>query len=137
WNDFEEGERILTAALAAAEPQASVTKTLHAAAADLCFAWGHALAARGAPEEAIRRFEDAAAEDDADRPWQESEDLNEIGGLWMALGEPERAQAFHRRALEASRTAMARDSHAGGDCARYHPWPHWGDAAVLNRLARI
>lgn len=131
---FEEADRILRTALAAAT-DANETSVLRAGLADAHYRWGQVLADRYATEEAIRHFEEAHAIDTTDRLWQAGEDLNEIGFLWTALGEPERAEGFHRRALEVSVTAEAKKEPPRGPCGRYHLRADWSKAAALDGLA--
>jgi tetratricopeptide (TPR) repeat protein len=132
--EFEEADRILRTALAATV-EASETTTLRAGLADVHYRWGQVLSERYRTEDAIRHFEEAYAIDGTDRLWQAGEDLNEIGFAWTALGEPARAEGFHRRALEVSRTAEARKEPPRGECVRYHPRANWSKAAALNGLA--
>lgn len=131
---FEEADRILRTALAAAT-DASETSVLRAGLADAHYRWGQVLVDRYAVEEAIRHFEEAYAIDGTDRLWQAGEDLNEIGFLWTALGEPERAEGFHRRALDVSRAAEAKKEPPRGPCGRYHLRADWSKAAALDGLA--
>jgi tetratricopeptide (TPR) repeat protein len=132
--DFEEADHILRTALAGgSDPEE--TRMLRAALADAHYRWGQALLERYATEEAIRHFEEAYAIDGTERAWQAGEDLNEIGFAWTALGEPERAEHFHRRALEASRTAEAKKEPSRGPCLRYHLRADWSRAAALDGLA--
>jgi len=132
--EFEESDRILRTALAATT-DANETIVLRAGLADVHYRWGQILADRYATENAIRHFEEAHAIDATDRLWQAGEDLNEIGFLWTALGEPERAEGFHRRALEVSRTAEAKKEPSRGSCGRYHLRADWSQAAALDGLA--
>jgi tetratricopeptide (TPR) repeat protein len=132
--EFEEADRILRTALAAG-PDANETNVLRAGLADAHYRWGQVLADRYATAEAIRHFEEAYAIDGTDRLWQAGEDLNEIGFLWTALGEPERAEGFHRRALEVSRTSEAKKEPRRGSCGRYHLRADWSKGAALDGLA--
>jgi tetratricopeptide (TPR) repeat protein len=135
YGDFDEADRTLRTALAAGT-DANEAKVLRAGLADTHYRWGQVLADRYANEEAIRHFEEAYAIDGPERPWQAGEDLNEIGFLWTALGEPVRAEDFHRRALEVSRTAEAKKQPPrGGACVRYHLRADWSKAAALDGLA--
>jgi tetratricopeptide (TPR) repeat protein len=134
WRDFEEGERLLRTALARG-PAEGEAKVLRAGLADLLYARAQSLLDVHETERALRPLEEAYELDAADRPWQAGEDLNEIGFAWTALGEPEKAEPFHRRALEISRTEEARKEPRPFSCIREHPRADWSAAAALNGLA--
>ena len=132
--EFDEAEAILRAALDRPNPPDDRGK-LRAALGDLHYQWGQSLFARGAFQEAVRRFEEAHDIDAADRPWQAAEDLNEIGFAWTELGEPERAVVPHQRALELSRSAPVRNEPRAFTCGRTHDRSPFLEAAALSGLA--
>jgi len=134
WRDFEEGERLLRTALARV-PTEGEAKVLRAGLADLLYARAQSLLDVHETERALRPLEEAYELDAADRPWQAGEDLNEIGFAWTALGDPEKAEPFHRRALEISRTEEAHQEPRRTTCMREHPRADWSAAAALDGLA--
>jgi tetratricopeptide (TPR) repeat protein len=134
WRDFDEGERLLRTALARG-PAEGEAKVLRAGLADLLYARAQSLLDVHETERALRPLEEAYELDALDRPWQAGEDLNEIGFAWTALGEPEKAEPFHRRALEISRTEEAHQEPRRTTCMREHPRADWSAAAALDGLA--
>lgn len=132
--EFDEAERILRAALAAARTSGEQSE-VRADLGDLHYAWAQTLLDRHAVPDAVRHFEAAYEVDRAERPWQAGEDLNEIGFAWAAIGEMERAAGPHGQALELARTADLRKEPRGPSCVRMHPRSSWIEPSALTGLA--
>jgi tetratricopeptide (TPR) repeat protein len=130
---FDESERILRAAQ---EPgNRADAEALRDALGDLHYSWGQDFLRRRQTLEAIRHFEEAYEIDRAARQWQAGEDLNEIGFAWTELGEPERAVAPHRQALDMVRARDLRKEPVLDMCTRTHPRSSWIEPSALDGLA--
>ena len=131
--EFDAAEGILRTALEAAD--GLDRDALRSALSDLHYAWGQSLLSRHVVLDAIRHFESAYEIDTAARPWQAGEDLNEIGFAWTEIGEPERAVAPHRQALEIARTVDVSKEPRAFTCVRTHPRSAWIEPSALDGLA--